>query len=123
MKADVKDKLLPPREDFLIHDSSAQRGKALLRRRGELLDRPFAHLYKTGRMRRIHLRGWKNILKRILIHVGALNLGLMMRSAFGIGTPRTLQGRVFSFLAMFCDGIFDLCSTPNVITRLLGAQY
>jgi transposase len=83
-----------------------KRGKELLRRRGELLERPFAHLYETGRMRRIYLRGRKNILKRILIHVSALNLGLMMRSVFGIGTPRTLQGRVFSFLYAFCNGIF-----------------
>jgi transposase len=83
-----------------------KRGKELLRRRGELLERPFAHLYETGRMRRTYLRGRKNILKRILIHVSALNLGLMMRSIFGFGTPRTLQGRVFSFLYAFCDGIF-----------------
>ena len=85
-----------------------KRGKELLRRRGELLERPFAHLYETGRMRRTYLRGRKNILKRILIHVSALNLGLMMRSIFGIGTPRTLQGRVFSFLYSLRDGIFAL---------------
>jgi transposase len=85
-----------------------KRGKALLRRRGELLERPFAHLYETGKMRRVYLRGRKNILKRILIHVSALNLGLIMRSAFGIGTPRTLQGRVFSFLSAAADKILVL---------------
>jgi transposase len=85
-----------------------KRGKALLRRRGELLERPFAHLYETGRMRRTHLRGRNNILKRILIHVSALNLGLMMRSTFGIGTPRTLQGRVFSFLSVIFYKTFEL---------------
>jgi transposase len=85
-----------------------KRGKALLRRRGELLERPFAHLYETGRMRRVYLRGRKNILKRILIHVSALNLGLIMRSAFGIGTPRTLQGRVLSFLSVAFDKILAL---------------
>jgi len=85
-----------------------KRGKALLRRRGELLERPFAHLYETGRMRRIYLRGRNNILKRILIHVSALNLGLIMRTAFGIGTPRTLQGRVLSFLSTLSDKIFVL---------------
>jgi transposase len=82
-----------------------KRGKALLRRRGELLERPFAHLYESGKMRRVYLRGRKNILKRILIHVSALNLGLIMRSAFGIGTPRTLQGRVLSFLSAAVDKI------------------
>jgi transposase len=68
------------------------RGKRLLRLRGERLERPCAHLYETGRMRRVHLRGHDNILKRVLLHVGAFNLGLLMRALFGIGTPRSLQG-------------------------------
>jgi transposase len=78
-----------------------KRGKELLRRRGERLERPFAHLYETGGMRRTHLRGRENILKRILIHVSALNLGFLMRSAFGMGTPRSLQGRVSAFISAF----------------------
>ena len=45
------------------------RGKRLLRQRGELLERPNAHLYETGRMRRVHLRGHPNILKRLLVQV------------------------------------------------------
>jgi len=59
------------------------RGKCLLRRRGERLERPCAHLYETGRMRRVHLRGHDNILKRLLIHIGAFNLGLLMRELCG----------------------------------------
>jgi transposase len=74
------------------------RGKRLMRRRGELLERPFAHMYETGAMRRVHLRGHENILKRVLVHAGALNLGLLMRTLFGVGTPRGLQGRVAAFL-------------------------
>jgi transposase len=74
------------------------RGKRLLRRRGERLERPCAHLYETGRMRRVHLRGHDNILKRLLIHAGGLNLGLLMRQRFGIGTPRTLQGRALELI-------------------------
>ena len=70
------------------------RGKRLLRLRGERLERPFAHLYETGRMRRVHLRGHDNILKRVLLHAGALNLGLLLRTLCGVGTPRALQGRV-----------------------------
>jgi hypothetical protein len=65
-----------------------------MRQRGELLERPFAHMYETGRMRCVHLRGHQNILKRILLHAAALNLGLLMRTVFGVGTPRSLQGRV-----------------------------
>src|SRR5215813_2405502 len=38
-------------------------GKSLLRRRGELVERSFAHCYETGGMRRCHLHGRDNILK------------------------------------------------------------
>jgi transposase len=68
------------------------KGKRLLRKRGELIERTFAHCYETGGMRRTHLRKHNNILKRLLIHVAGMNLGLLLRSAYGIGTPRSLQG-------------------------------
>jgi len=67
-------------------------GKRLMRRRGEYVERSFAHLYDTGGMRRTHLRGHPNILKRLLIHASAFNLGILMRRVFGCGTPRRLQG-------------------------------
>ena len=69
-----------------------EHGKELLRRRGELLERSFAHAYETGGLRRVHLRGRDNILKRVLIHVGGFNLSLVMRQWLGKGTPRGLQG-------------------------------
>jgi transposase len=69
-----------------------ERGKRLQRLRGELIERPFAHLYETGGMRRTHLRGHTNILKRLLIHAAGFNLGLAMRTLVGVGTPRGLQG-------------------------------
>ena len=75
------------------------RGQRLLRLRGERLERPFAHLYETGGMRRVHLRGHTNILKRLLIHAGGFNLGLLMRQLIGVGTPRGLQGRLIAVLA------------------------
>ena len=63
-----------------------------------------AHLYETGRMRRVHLRGHSNISKRLLIHACGLNLGLLMRTLYGVGTPRGLQDGgfqlVFAFLLM-----------------------
>jgi transposase len=76
------------------------RGLALLRRRSEYLERPNAHLYETGGLRRTHLRGHTNILKRLLVHVGGFNLGLFMRTCFGIGTPRGLQGRLAVIVAL-----------------------
>jgi transposase len=75
------------------------RGLRLLRLRGERLERPFAHLYETGGMRRVHLRGHTNIRKRLLIHVGGFNLGLLMRQLIGVGTPRALQGRLMAVVA------------------------
>lgn len=75
------------------------RGKRLLRRRGERVERSFAHVYDTGGMRRTHLRGTTNILKRVLIHASGFNLGLVMRRLIGVGTPRGLQGRLGAVLA------------------------
>ena len=79
--------------------SGGARGQRLHRLRGERVERPFAHLYRTGRMRRTHLRGHENILKRVLVHSGAFNLGLLMRQIVGVGTPRGLQGRLHDLLA------------------------
>jgi transposase len=70
-----------------------RRGRRLMRRRGETIERSFAHVYDTGGMRRTHLRGHTNILKRLLVHVSGFNLGLIMRQLTGLGTPRGLQGR------------------------------
>ena len=52
------------------------------------MERSFAHCYETGGMRRCHLRGQENILKWQLIHVGAFNLSLILRTLLGAGTPR-----------------------------------
>jgi hypothetical protein len=43
-------------------------------------------------MRRLHLRGRETILKRLVVHSGPANLGLLMRNLFGKGTPRGLAG-------------------------------
>ncbi len=74
-----------------------ERGKRLLRMRGEVLERSFAHAYDTGGMRRLHLRGRSNILKRLLVHIGGFNLSLVMRKLVGCGTARGLQGGLLGF--------------------------
>jgi transposase len=76
-------------------------GKQLLRRRGEFVERSFAHCYETGGMRRCTLRGRENILKRLLIHVGAFNLSLVLRKMVGAGTPRELKNRAASLVLRF----------------------
>jgi transposase len=72
---------------------NGRRGLALMRLRGELIERPFAHAFETGGMRRTHLRHHENIAKRLLVHIAGLNLALLMRARFGVGKPRCLQGR------------------------------
>jgi transposase len=72
--------------------TQSERGKALQKLRSEHVERSFAHMYETGGMRRVHLRGRKNILKRLLFHAVAFNLALLVRKLYGIGKPRTLQG-------------------------------
>jgi transposase len=80
-----------------------ERGKHLLRRRGLMLERPFAHCYETGGFRRVHLRGRENILKRLLIHVAGFNLSLVLRLMIGKGTPRGLQDLAMTyFLVLIC---------------------
>jgi len=76
-------------------------GKHLLKKRGELIERSFAHCYETGGMRRTHLRGRENILKRQLIHVCAFNLSLILRLLQGAGTPRELRNRRAELISAF----------------------
>jgi transposase len=87
-----------------------ERGRRLLRQRGEKLERWNQHLYDRGGMRRVHLRGRENILKRLVVHSGAANLGLLMRTLFGKGTPRGLAG-----------ALAVLISAAKASTRLLSA--
>ena len=77
------------------------RNKRLQKLRSELTERTFAHLYETGGMRRVHLQGRKNILKRLLVHGAAFNLSLILRKLMGVGKPRRLQGLSLDLLAQF----------------------
>ena len=63
-------------------------GRDAMRRRGELVERSFAHVLDRGGMRRAWLRGRENIHKRYLVHVAGFNLAILMRALFGYGTPR-----------------------------------
>jgi uncharacterized membrane protein len=87
-----------------------------------LLERPCAHLYETGAFRRAYVRGHENVVKRLLVHASAFNLALWMRTLFGIGTPRTLQGRVAaltSLLSMLWSFVYKaIAPTRRQINRL-----
>ena len=82
-----------------------RRGKSLLRKRGELVERSFAHVCEPGGMRHTHLRGYATILERLLVHVAGFNLSLLMRHLFGVSKPRTLQdasAALLGTLLRFC---------------------
>lgn len=75
-----------------------KKSKALHRRRGELIERTFAHVCETGMHRRTRLRGRTNMRKRYLVQTAAANLGLVMRTMFGRGTPREMAERARAVL-------------------------
>jgi transposase len=73
-------------------------GKEAMRKRGEIVERSFAHVLERGGMRRTWLRGRENVHKRYLVHVAGYNLGILMRALFGAGTPREAANARFVFL-------------------------
>ena len=98
------------------------RGKRLMGRRGEYVERSFAHVYDTGGMRRTHLRGHENILKRLVIHASAFNLGLLMRQACRWGTPRGLQDLGHALFFVFWWLCAIVTSVRTMTTRPFGAS-
>jgi transposase len=92
--------------------SGGHRGKQLLRRRGELVERTFAHAYETGALRRLYVRGKQNVQKRLLLQAAACNLALLLRKMMGAGTPRALQDVVACLFFI----LLRLLSTINAIS-------
>ena len=84
-----------------------RRGRRLQRRRGEVVERTFAHMYETGGMRRVWVRGHENVGKRVAVQAAACNIGLLLRHQTGIGTPRSLQGRAVSALCRLVGRLID----------------
>jgi transposase len=70
-----------------------QRGKRLLRQRGEKVERNFAHQFDTGGMDRLYVRGRENVHNKLLLQAAACNLALLMRSLYGSGKPRAANDR------------------------------
>lgn len=76
------------------HRIKGEHGKHLMKKRGDLIERSFAHGYDTSGMHRTHLREHDNILKRLLIHASGFNLSLILRKMTGFGAARGLQARL-----------------------------
>lgn len=102
-----------------------QRSKELQRSRSELTERSMAHMYETGGMRRVHLKGRDNILKRLLVQAGAFNLALLLRKLVGVGKPRRLQGAlacIFACLRLIYISIFSAQREGCEFNTERGAQ-
>jgi hypothetical protein len=69
-------------------------------------------------MRRVHLRGRANILKRYQVHVAAFNLSIVLRSLIGLGTPRGFQGRK----ALLAHALSSILSSMRDLIRSLFDQ-
>jgi hypothetical protein len=69
------------------------------------------------------VRGSENISKRVLIHVGAFNVGLVMRKMTGTGTPRGAQDRPAEVIQLIAQFTFwlnllrALLQSPMRVTR------
>jgi transposase len=93
----------------LAHSSiSGKEGKALLRRRGSHVERSFAHVLDCGGERRTTLRGVENNRKRYLIATACYNLSLLMRTIFGVGTPKQLLAAVNHSFNALISSVFEL---------------
>jgi transposase len=98
-----------------------ERGRRLLRSRGEKLERTFAHCYETGAMRRLYLRGRDNVAKRVLIHAAAFNVGLMMRVAYGLRKPRGLSATAAAAACALVCGLADWVRSIRAGLAAIGA--
>ena len=105
-------------------------GKALLRKRGEHLERGFCHMLDHGGLRRATLRGCEKLTKRHMVAAMTYNLSLLMRSLFGIGTPkqaiaaasarlRAVSCWLFCLARHFCSRFAAL---SGVIRKFLGSS-
>ncbi len=90
---------------------SRDHGKALQRRRSEVVERSFAHLCETGGSRRSWLTGIDNVRKRYSIAAAAHHLGLILRTLIGSGTRRG-----FAALAALARRV---CDAQIIIQTLL----
>jgi len=93
------------------------KSKRMQKLRTELTERSFAHLYETGGMRRVHLRGRTNILKRLLLQGSGFNLSLVLRMLLGAGKPRQFQGLKIQFFYLL-QGITALWLRFKLVRQL-----
>ena len=102
-----------------------ERGRRLLRSRGEKLERTFAHCYETGGMRRLHLRGRENAAKRVLLNAAAFNVGLLMRLKYGLGKPRglTAAAAACALVLALVEWVQAVCTAARAIASIRTTRW
>lgn len=102
-------------------------GKALLRKRGEHLERSFCHVLDHGSLRRATLRGLDNLTKRQLGGALAYNLSLLMRHLTGYGTPKqrlaaacAVMARALAALRAWIDRQITPAAVGNGAARIVS---
>lgn len=89
--------------------SRGAKGKALQRRRSEVVERSFAHVCETGGARRTWIRGIVEVGKRYLVSVMAHNLAVVLRKLFGVGKPKEWKAILARLAAVWASWI-QLCT-------------
>lgn len=94
---------------------SSKYGRKLLRKRGQHIERSFAHVLDAGGMRHATLRGLENLNKRHQIAAACYNLSQLLRRLYGIGTPKQWM----ALCAYFWEGAVSrlLTALQNLATR------
>ena len=96
-------------------------GKALLRKRGEHLERSFCHMLDHGGLRRTTLRGCENLSKRQVIAATTFNLSLLLRQRFGCGTPKqALAGAAGALLVLAIAILGFIRALPSLLPKFLS---
>jgi transposase len=80
-------------------------GKELLGKRGQHIERAFAHLLDCGGMRRATLRGLQNLQKRFQLAAAFYNLSQLMRKLCGVGTPKQCEAMGRGAMSAFLNGL------------------
>ena len=76
-------------------------------------------------MRRVHLQGRKNILKRLLVQGAGFNLSLILRKMMGVGKPRRLQGlclQLFTLLRRTFFAVWEALETVGMPVATLRCK-
>ncbi len=82
----------------------SQYGKELLSKRGQHIERAFAHILDCGGMRRATLRGLQNLQKRFQLAAAFYNLSQLMRKLCGVGTPKQCEAMGRGVLPTLLNG-------------------